>query len=104
MENMNLTDNVPHEVEGRDTLTCLTEELVAILEKINRIRPVQFLDVDSDYVYNFLRLHENSGDNRVYIELSGRYDNLPAHEDKPFDDGRGRPVLPNKEMSKPMRS
>lgn len=79
----------------QDTLESLFAELVDVLERIDKIRPVQFLDFESEYVYNFLRIRESPTDDRVYIEVSGCYDNLPAHCDLPLRDSRGGKLLPH---------
>ena len=79
------------------SLEELTLELVEVLEKINRIRPVQFHDYESDYVYNFLGVRdwtEDKGCERIFIEVSGVHDNLPSHAINPLKDGRNHPLLP----------
>lgn len=78
----------------KEQLTILQDKLIAVLEEINQIRPVQFLDWESEYVYNFLRLRESVEDDRIYIDISGRYDNLPSREKSPLCDGRNHPMPP----------
>lgn len=78
----------------KEQLTILQDKLIAVLEEINQIRPVQFLDWESEYVYNFLRLRESVEDDRIYIDISGCYDNLPSREKSPLCDGRNHPMPP----------
>lgn len=78
----------------KEQLTILQDKLIAVLEEINQIRPVQFLDWESEYVYNFLRLRESVEDDRIYIDISGCYDNLPSREKSPLCDGRNHPIPP----------
>lgn len=97
---LNLTSD--RDGTGMGELKALQNELVAVLEKLNRRRPIQFLDFESEYVYNFLRLRECSDEDRLFIEVSGRYDNLPAHAKYPITDGRGHPISPSVEFSEPV--
>lgn len=78
----------------KEQLTILQDKLIAVLEEINQIRPVQFLDWESEYVYNFIRLRESVEDDRIYIDISGCYDNLPSHVKSPLCGGRNRPMPP----------
>lgn len=87
---------------GESELKALQDELVTVLEKLNRRRPIQFLDFESEYVYNFLRLRECLDEDRLFIEVSGQYDNLPAHAKYPITDGRGHPISPSVEFSEPV--
>lgn len=57
-----------------------------ILEKINSICPVQFLNWESEYIYNFLGLMYCPDDDRVFICVSAEYDNLPSHMRNPLKD------------------
>lgn len=95
VQQMNLEASKP--VEQEQSLEELTLELVEVLEKINRIRPVQFHDYESDYVYNFLGVREwteDKGYERIFIEVSGEHDNLPSHATNPLKDSRNHPLLP----------
>lgn len=76
-----------------EQLAALQDKLIGVLEEINQLRPVQFLDWESEYTYNFLRLRESVEDDRIYIDISGCYDNLPAHEESPLRNGRNHPIL-----------
>lgn len=76
-----------------EQLAALQDKLIGVLEEINQLRPVQFLDWESEYTYNFLRLRESVEDDRIYIDISGCYDNLPAHEESPLCNRRNHPIL-----------
>lgn len=97
---LNLTSD-PAEVNMTE-LKELQDELVTVLSKLNSRRPIQFLDFESEYVYNFLRLRECPEEDRLFIEISGQYDNLPAHAVHPITDGRGQKILPSAEFSAPV--
>lgn len=88
---MNLVEETSREIES---LSELKEQLVAVLEKMNRIRPVQFLDLKSSYIYNFLGLLNRQEDNRIFICISGEHDNLPAHKEAPMCNSCGRKIEP----------
>lgn len=77
----------------KEQLTILQGKLIAVLEEINQIRPVQFLDWESEYVYNFLRLRESVEGDRIYIDISGRYYNLPSREKSPLCNRRNCSML-----------
>ena len=83
-------------------LHSLTKELVNVLEKINAIRPVQFLGFESGCTYNFIRLHESERDGRIYIEISEHYDNLPTHTKTPLLSGSGHPIPTGFKWSDPV--
>lgn len=85
---------VPVTAETIERLSELQEQLVNVLAEIDKIAPVQFLDIDSDYVCNFIGLHVSEDDGRVYVQISGEYDNLPAHTENPLRNGRGRVIPP----------
>lgn len=96
MKQMNLSGEIKPG-EGAATierLVKLQEKLIQVLTEIDQIAPVQFLDWESEYVYNFLGMRVSPEDGRVYIQISGIYDNLPAHEENPLRDSRGAPMLP----------
>lgn len=59
-----------------EQLEELKDQLVDVLEKINKIRPVQFLDWESEFIYNFIGLMDRPEDDRVFICVSAEYDNL----------------------------
>lgn len=101
MPEMNLFGGAMDRHSDAEKLETLTEGLIDILQKMNHIRPVQFLDFESDYVYNFLDVVESLTDDRIYIRVSGRYDNLPDHEDNPLKNSRGAPMLPYKDAPAP---
>lgn len=71
-----------------------TADLVAALERLNAIKPIQFMDYESEYVYNYLGTRINEEDGRVYIWVSGVYDNLPSHRDNPLRNGRRELMRP----------
>lgn len=75
-------------------LKQLTAQLVDVLEELNKIRPIQFLDLDSEYVYNYIGVQECDREGRVYIAISSGYDNLPSRKDNPLRDSRGKEMLP----------
>lgn len=73
----------------------LKEQLISVLTELNKIRPVQFVDIDCDNgVFNFSDVKVNEDDDRVYVEIAMWHDNLPAHVGHPLKDGRGRDILP----------
>lgn len=73
----------------------LKVELIKVLTEMDKIKPVQFHDIDcDDCVYNFSNVSVNEGDNRVYVEIAMFHDNLPSHKDSPIQDSRGRDILP----------
>lgn len=72
----------------------LQVKLMEVLGEINKIAPVQFLDWESEYVYNLLGLRLSPSDNRVWVVVSGRNDNLPAHAANPLRDSRGQIMPP----------
>jgi len=81
-------------VSTESILAALKQKLIGVLEEIDKVAPVQFLDWESEYVYNFLDVAEDPGDGRVYIRISGVYDNLPAHRASPLRNSRGDLLLP----------
>lgn len=73
----------------------LKQQLIEVLTEMNKIRPVQFHDIDCDNcVYNFSNVVVDETENRVYVEIAMWHDNLPAHAENPLKDGRGRAILP----------
>lgn len=78
-----------------EDVTKLTQELVDVLERLNAIKPVQFLDWESEYIYNYLGIRVSEEDGRLYVCISGVNDNLPAHRTNPLRNGRGQPYTPN---------
>lgn len=85
------------EVPEVDELDRLKTQLVSVLEQMEKIRPVQFHDIDcDDCVYNFSDVVTDAKDNRVYVEIAMWHDNLPSHANSPLNDGRGNPILPRK--------
>lgn len=79
----------------RSELEQATADLVAALERLNAIKPVQFLDWESEYIYNYLGVRVSEEDDRLYVCISGEHDNLPSHEGTPLCNGRGQPYTPN---------
>lgn len=85
------------DIDEQSQLDILKNQLIDVLHKMNKIRPVQFHDIDcDDCVYNFSDVTISEGDNRVYIEIAMWHDNLPVHAEHPLKDGRGREILPKK--------
>lgn len=85
----------------------LKQQLIDVLTEMNKIKPVQFLDIDCDGgVYNFSDVAVNEKDDRVYVKIAMWHDNLPAHEVIPIKDSRGHVILPEKkdETSKTTRT
>ncbi len=83
-----------------ERLLELKAQLIGVLEEMNKIKPVQFWDVDCDNtVYNFSNVSISESDDRVYIEIAMHHDNLPSHAANPLRDGRGHEILPE-ELSK----
>lgn len=81
--------------DRKKELEVLKEELIEVLCKLDRIKPVQFHDIDcDDRVYNFSDVVIDEKDDRVYVEIAMWHDNLPIHEDNPLKDGHGRDILP----------
>lgn len=78
-----------------ERLEELKKQLVDVLTELDKIKPVQFLDVECENcVYNYGGVDIHEGDNRVYVELLMFHDNLPSHKDNPLKDGRGSLMLP----------
>lgn len=75
-----------------------TKELVHILEKLDRVAPVQFLDEDSESVLNYIGVRLDELDGSVYVRLSRYYDNLPAHRENPLKNSQGQ-IIPPKTWS-----
>ena len=92
MQKMNLCGSDAREEE--QDLANLTQELVTVLEKINKLRPIKFHDYESDYWYNFLGIRDLPDMGYVFIEISGEYDNLPSHTEVPLKNGRNQPMPP----------
>jgi len=81
-------------------LGVLKQQLIEVLTEMNKIKPVQFHDIDcDDCVYNFSNVTIDEDENRVYVEIAMWHDNLPAHKDNPLKDGRGREILPQEAAS-----
>lgn len=75
----------------------LNEQLINVLTELDKIKPVQFLDVECDEsVYNYGGLEVSEEDNRIYIRMLMYHDNLPAHKENPILDNRGMTILPEK--------
>lgn len=73
----------------------LKDQLIEVLTEMDKIKPVQFHDVDcDDQVFNFSNVVINESENRVYVEIAMWHDNLPVHAASPLKDGRGRDILP----------
>lgn len=75
----------------------LKEQLIDVLTELDKIKPVQFYDIDCDgCVFNFSNVRVDEENNRVFVEIAMWHDNLPAHAERPLKDGRGRDILPEK--------
>ncbi len=72
----------------------LTSQLVDLLEALNKIRPVQFLDEDAEFVTNYIGVDVDENDDRVYIRTSAYYDNLPSRASNPLKNSRGDIIPP----------
>lgn len=73
----------------------LKQQLVNVLTEMDKIKPVQFHDIDcDDCVYNFSNVVIDEDDNRVYVEIAMWHDNLPSHKVNHLKDGRGKDILP----------
>lgn len=84
-------------IDEQSQIAMLKTQLIDVLHKMNKIRPIQFHDIDcDDCVYNFSDVVIDERDGRVYIEIAMWHDNLPAHAEHPLKDGRGREILPKK--------
>lgn len=78
----------------------LKNQLVEVLTEMDKIKPVQFCDVDCDnQVFNFSGVSIDENDGRVYVEIAMYHDNLPAHAKKPLKDGRGRDIPPQNKQT-----
>lgn len=78
----------------------LKQQLIDILTELDKIKPVQFHDVDcDDQVFNFSNVKVDETEDRVYIEIAMWHDNLPAHAEHPLKDSRGREILPMNSMN-----
>lgn len=79
----------------------LKQQLVNVLTEMDKIMPVQFHDIDCDnQVFNFSNVKIDENDGRVYVEIAMWHDNLPSHADRPLDNGRGKPILPEYKSGK----
>lgn len=87
---MSTSENERLEVER------LKQQLIDVLEQLNKIKPIQFLDYESEYVYNFLDVQDSpyEGEDRLYIVVSCLHDNLPSHKKDQLVNGRGDKMLP----------
>ena len=75
----------------------LKQQLISVLTEMNKIKPVQFHDIDcDDCVYNFSDVVIDEKDDRVYVEIAMWHDNLPAHAEHPLRDVHGKEILPKK--------
>lgn len=82
---------------AKEKLAILKEQLIDVLTEMDKIKPVQFHDIDcDDCVYNFSDVVIDDRDDRVYIEVAMWHDNLPAHKEHSLRDGRGNQILPKK--------
>ena len=82
-----------------ERLLELKNQLISVLEEMNKIKPVQFHDIDcDDQVFNFSDVKIDEEFDRVYVEIAMWHDNLPAHAEHPLKDGRGRDILPEKKV------
>lgn len=87
------TPSTSEEVTVRQ-LAFLKERLVSVLEEIDSISPIQFLDMDGEYIFNFIDLKFSPEEGRVWVRISAEHDNLPSHRESHLKNGRGRPILP----------
>lgn len=79
----------------------LYDQLATVLSELNKIGAVQFLDWESDYVYNFYGMMYEKGqpgtgldEDRLFVLISGEYDNLSVHRDTPILNSRGQLIRP----------
>lgn len=88
-------------MDNQGKLEQLKKELINVLTEMNKIKPVQFHDIDcDDTLFNFSDVVIDEGDDRVYIEIAMWHDNLPAHAANPLRDGRGRIIRPQNYVEK----
>lgn len=81
--------------QEQQELKKLEIELAEVLDKINKIRPVQFHDIDcDDQLFNFIGLEVDDIENKVFVQIAMWNDNLPSHKENPLVDGRNNVILP----------
>lgn len=75
----------------------LKQQLIDVLTEMDKIKPVQFVDIDCDnQVFNFSNMVIDEEGNRVYVEIVMWHDNLPAYEEYSIKNSRGMEILPEK--------
>lgn len=55
--------------KNEERIALLEGKLKEVIQELSKIRPVQFLDYNSEFVYDFDAIIESYADNRVYIRL-----------------------------------